>query len=146
MTRIATGALAALSALVVGLPGGRPAAAAQPMTGYVGQSASSVAGCPFLIWRLVKHDDGAITGIVYYSDLSGLSMAKGNITKSGQFQLQLTSALGEGPVGTVQGTRPKSGKATATMTGAGCANMVMQLSPVDNLNRIPLASQTGYKG
>jgi hypothetical protein len=104
-----------------------------------------VAGCPFLLWRLARHDDGTVTGIVYYSDLSGISMAHGNIDPSGKFHLELTSSMGDGPVGVVDGTKPAKGKATATLKGAGCANMVMELTPVDDLNRVPLATQTPYR-
>lgn len=130
-----------LSTLAVGLLVERPSiAAAPPAAGYVGQGASSIAGCPYLIWRLAKHDNGTVTGIVYFSDLSGLSMAKGSINKSGQFHIELTSAIGEGPVATVDGVKPSSGPATATMKGSGCANMEMRLSPVDNLKRIPSAT------
>jgi len=141
MTRIAASALV-LSFLAVGTFVERPSmAAAPPAAGYVGQGASSIAGCPYLIWRLAKHENGTVTGIVYYSDLSGVSMAKGNISKSGQFHIELTSAMGEGPVATVDGVKPPNGgKATATMKGAGCANMEMRLSPVDNLKRIPSAT------
>ena len=83
---------------------------------------------------------------MYYSDLSGMSLAKGNIDRSGQFHLQLTSALGTGPVASVDGMKPRKGNATATIKGEGCANAQIALNPVDNLNRIPTASQTSYKG
>ncbi|MGH7869698.1 MAG: hypothetical protein ACREP9_19240 [Candidatus Dormibacteraceae bacterium] len=144
MIRIAASALV-LGSLVAGILVDQSMAASPPTAGYVGQGASSVAGCPYLIWRLTKHADGAVTGIVYYSDLSGVSMAKGNVGKSGQFHIELTSEMGEGPVGTVDGLRPPNGKATATMKGPGCANMEIRLTPVDNLNQIPLAAQTPYK-
>lgn len=141
MTRIAAGALV-LSTLVAGiLVEGPSIAAAPPAAGFVGQGASSIAGCPYLIWRLAKHENGTVTGIVYFSDLSGISMAKGNINKSGQFHIELTSAMGEGPVAVVTGVKPPKGPATATMKGEGCANMEMRLTPEDNLNRIPSATQ-----
>jgi hypothetical protein len=82
---------------------------------------------------------------VYYSDLSGISTARGNIDPSGKFHLELTSSMGDGPVGVVDGTKPVSGKATATLKGAGCANMEMELTPVDDLNRIPKATQNPYQ-
>lgn len=129
-----------------GFAGWPSAAAAPPIAGYIGQTASSVAGCPFLLWRLAKHANGSITGLVYYSDLGGISMAKGNINQSGQFHIELTSALGDGPVATIEGKKPGYGKATAVMKGAGCANAELKMSPVDNLNLIPSASQNAYKG
>ena len=146
MTRIAAVAFA-LGLLPLGTLVGSPSiAATPPQAGYIGQAASTVAGCPYLIWRLAKHDDGTITGIVYYSDLSGVSQAKGNIEASGQFQLQLTSAMGNGPVATVNGMKPKTGAASATVKGEGCANAQIALNPVSNLNRIPTASQNSYRG
>lgn len=134
--------ISALGLLALGASIGQPSSAAAPqMSGFVGQGASSVAGCPFIIWRLVKHDDGTVTGIAYYSDLSGLSMVNGAINKSGQFHFELKSAMGNGPVATVDGTKPAKTRATATMRGEGCANMEIKLDPVENLRLVPRASQ-----
>jgi hypothetical protein len=140
MTRFVAIASALCLSAPAALIGGCSTPAAPPQAGYIGQYASSVAGCPFLIWRLAKHDDGTITGIVYYSDLSGISMAHGHIDPSGQFHLELTSAMGDGPVGVADGRQPATGKPTATLKGVGCANMKMVLDPVDELNRIPQAA------
>ena len=108
--------------------------AAPPMAGFVGEAPSSVAGCPLIVWHLARHDDGSITGIVYFSDLSGLSQATGNINQQGQFQLQLTSTQGKGPVGAVQGVRGAS-KTTATLKGEGCANaQITHFNPVPDIN------------
>jgi hypothetical protein len=147
MTRNGTIA-AVLSLAALGVSAELPVIAAPPSShigGFAGGSNSSVAGCPALMWRLALHDDGTLTGIVYYSDLSGLSMAKGSMDKSGHFHLQLTSAMGDGPVATVDGEKPQkgSGYGYATMTGQGCANMHMQLTPVQNMKRAPTASQMG---
>jgi hypothetical protein len=145
MTRIGTIA-AVLGLAALGVSAERPAIAAPPsshISGFAGSNNSSVAGCPALLWRLALHEDGTITGIVYYSDLSGLSMAKGDMDQSGHFHLQLTSSMGNGPVGTVDGERPKTmGKrGYATLTGQGCANMHMTLIPLSNINRVNPATQ-----
>jgi hypothetical protein len=143
MTQIRTIA-AILGSVAFAVPGARSAIAASThIGGYAGSSASSVAGCPALIWRLATHEDGTITGIVYYSDLSGISMAKGSADGSGHFHIQLTSAMGDGPMATVEGVKPSKGRGYATMTGQGCANMHMTLNPVYDLKRAPDASQAG---
>lgn len=121
-----------------------PVAMAQTPTkqGYVGTAASSVAGCPKLIWRLARDGDN-VTGIAYYSDMSGVSQVKGTVDKDGAFTLQLTSSMGNGPVATVTGQRSaknaartleKQGALEANMVGTGCANMHLTMKPVYNLN------------
>lgn len=134
MTRLMTFA-SALTVLATGTAVSLPAsAAAPPIAGFVGEGASSVAGCPFIQWRLARHPDGQVTGIAYYSDMSGVSMVTGTVTQAGQFNLTLTSAMGQGPTGTVSGTKSRNGALNATMTGEGCANMKLHISPVANLN------------
>lgn len=129
-------ALAAGLPLALGLGAVLPAqpafAAATP--GYTGNAPSSVAGCPYIAWRLVRHPDGAVTGIAYYGDLSGVSEVTGNVDQSGHFQLQTKSSMGNGPVGTVTGMREKNGAIEATMTGQGCANMHLRMAAVANMN------------
>jgi hypothetical protein len=144
MTRIGTIA-AVVGFVALGVSAERPVIAAPParVGGYTGGSPSSVAGCPALLWRFALHEDGTITGIVYYTDVSGLSIAKGSMDQSGHFHLQLTSALGDGPVGTIDGEKTKKG-GHATMTGQGCANMHMTLSPVVDMKAYTRHfSQTG---
>jgi len=65
--------------------------------------------------------------------LSGVSLATGTINQAGQFRVTLTSAMGQGPVGTVTGAKSPNGKIDATMTGEGCANMKLHFNPIDNL-------------
>ncbi len=142
MTRIGMIASLALVSLVWAV--GRPAVAAGAASaGYAGASNSTVAGCPGILWRLVTHEDGTITGIVYYSDLSGVSTANGNFNSSGKFHIQLTSSMGNGPVGTATGEKLKNQKGSVTLTGEGCANMHMTLNPIPDMKRVPVASQMG---
>jgi hypothetical protein len=121
-----------LGLLAAGAPVEKAAAAA-PVPGYTGQVPSSVAGCPNLMWRLARRDNGDVTGIFYYSDMSGVSEVKGTIDQAGHFQLTMTSAMGQGPVGTVTGTKSRNGAVNATMTGDGCANAQLHFRPVLNL-------------
>jgi hypothetical protein len=60
------------------------------VAGFVGWQYSSVAGCPYMQWKLARHSNGQITGIVYYSDMSGVS------SQAGHFQITLTSEMGSG--------------------------------------------------
>ncbi len=105
------------------------------MPGYTGQVQSSVAGCPYLLWRLARHENGDVTGIFYYSDMSGVSQAKGAIDQAGHFQLTLTSSMGQGPVGTVAGTKSANGAVTATVSGEGCANAKLKFNPNADLRK-----------
>jgi len=125
----------AIGALALGAAASRPAVSKTPVAGIVGQTASSVADCPNVMWRLARHDDGAITGIFFYSDLSGTSQATGTEDASGRFHIQLTSAMGNGPVGVVNGQRSPDGKVVADLVGQGCANdHFLQMRAVTDLN------------
>jgi hypothetical protein len=145
MNRSAT-IITALGLLAAGVAAGKPAAAATPVAGYVGWAYSSTSDCPYIEWKLARHTDGTITGIVYYSDMSGVSMANGNIDQGGHFQIALTSSMGNGPVGTVTGTRSSSGATTATLKGQGCANAEIHMNPVANLNQYHEAGGGGHGG
>lgn len=135
MSRLAT-IIAVSGVIAAGVAAGNPAAAAAPpVAGYVGWAYSTQSGCPYLEWKLARHPDGTITGVVYYSDMSGVSMANGNIDQGGHFQITLTSSMGNGPVGTVTGTKYSSGATTATLKGQGCANAEIRMNPVANLNQ-----------
>jgi hypothetical protein len=130
VTLLATGALA------LGAVATLPAVAAPPpVAGITGFAMSEVPGCPYVQWRLARHDDGRITGRFWYSDLSGTSTAVGNIDQSGRFHTVLTSAIGKGPVGVVDGVRSPDGKVVADLKGQGCANYhSMSMAPSADIN------------
>jgi hypothetical protein len=128
--KVATLMLTAAAALSLTAYVNGPAAAAGPTPTYSGQQASSVAGCPNLIWRLARDTNGSVHGILWYSDMSGLSEVTGT-SDSGSFNLSTRSVTGVGPVGTIVGHRNASTGATqATMTGSGCANMKVDMKPI----------------
>jgi hypothetical protein len=138
VTLVATSALA-LGPFVVWPTAAAPPA--PPVAGMVGFAPSSVAGCPNINWRLARHDDGKITGIFWYSDLSGTSEAVGSEDSTGRFHIGVKSAVGQGPVGVVDGTRSPQGKVVATMKGEGCANdRVVRMIRVKNINSYPEAT------
>ena len=126
-TVIAIGALA-LTSLASGT------AKAQQQYGeqrFASQHPSSVAGCPSIAWRLVRDTNGNVHGMAWYTDMSGASEVKGLMAQNGQINLALARSMGNGPVGTVTGTRNAStGAANVRLTGEGCANMMMDLRPL----------------
>lgn len=130
MNRVAT-FVSAVSLLTAGAVVGRPAAAAPPVADYTGQVESSVAGCPNIEWRLARHDNNEMTGVFYYSDMTGTSQATGTMDQAGHFQLTLTSINGQGPVASVNGTKYPNGSVAVTMSGKGCANAKLEFNPVN---------------
>jgi hypothetical protein len=146
MTSMKIGTLA--GALVLGAFAVPPGVAAPPpmapVAGIVGFAPSSVAGCPNINWRLARHADGKITGIFWYSDMSGTSEARGSEDATGKFEIKITSAIGQGPVGTVTGTRSKEGKVVADLTGEGCANdHVVRMISVPDINKLGTEANPG---
>lgn len=122
-----------------------PAQAAAP-SGFVGDTASSVPGCPYISWRLVNSANGQIHGIAMYSDLSGLSNVTGTMQPDGTFTLTLTkTTIGDGPVGTVSGKRYPDGDIVATLKGEGCANNMVDIKSVNNM-MYPPGVNTGGGG
>lgn len=119
---------------------------AEAPRGYSGQAASSVAGCPYLAWRLVRNADASVTGIAYYSDLSGLSTVRGTSNSAGQFQLMLTPSMGNGPSGTVLGRRTARGAVEADLHGQGCANMHLVMQPLTDVNQWTNSGGGGGRG
>lgn len=110
-----------------------PAVAQAPAPNYQGRVASSVAGCPQIVWRLSRDASGAVHGMVWYDDLSGASAATGTATTAagpGKFQITLTPRMGHGPSGTIYGTRAADGTINARLTGTGCANATFRSAPV----------------
>jgi hypothetical protein len=142
VTMLATTAFA-LGAIVVGSAVAAPPPAA-PIAGITGFAQSKVPGCPNINWRLARHTDGKITGIFWYSDLSGTSEALGTEDPTGRFHIQVTSSIGSGPVGVVDGTRSPQGKVVADMKGEGCANdHVVRMYSVPDINKLGTLANPG---
>ncbi len=141
--RVSVG-FAAVGLVALGAMSGLPARAAVPMHGFVGSTQSSVAGCPYITWRLAN-TNGQIHGLAYYSDLSGLSNVTGTSNSAtGKFSLTLTKTdIGNGPVGTVVGVRGANGSLDATLTGEGCANSTVHMKPMQDLNNWQDATGNG---
>ncbi len=125
----------AVCAVALGAASSFSASAAQPpVAGIIGEAPSEVAGCPYINWRLANHTDGRITGRFWYSDLSGTSVAVGSMDSNGKIHLQLTSAIGSGPVGVIDGQKSANGTVVGDLVGPGCANFhAVELPPVHNV-------------
>lgn len=129
--------LAGLGVLALGSGFGQPAHAQGAVAGYTGSADSSVAGCPWLAWRLARMANGDVSGFAYYSDASGVSEVSGTSGNApGQLRLVLTSIHGKGPTGTVDVIKSPDGKLMAKLTGEGCANMEVPLRLTPNLNAV----------
>jgi hypothetical protein len=135
MTSQKTAILLSLSVLALTSAASRLATAqlASPQPGFVGVTKSSVAGCPPIGWRLARYSDGTITGMAYFTDATGASAVKGTYGKDGKFNLQLASAMGKGPTGTVVGQRKPDGGLVADLSGEGCANGHLTIGGVPNI-------------
>jgi len=130
-------ALAATGVLALGAGFGQPAHAAGAVAGYVGEAPSSVAGCPYIQWRLQRLNNGPISGFASYSDASGVSAVTGTAgSTADQLHLVLKSVAGNGPTGTVVATKSADGTLVAKLTGEGCANMEVKMTPTPDLKQL----------
>jgi hypothetical protein len=84
---------------------------------FSGMTGSSVANCPNIAWRIGGDPSGALHGIMWYADMSGMSEVNG-IMNGKNLRFTLKSVMGNGPVGTVTGAVGQG----VTLTGEGCAN------------------------
>jgi len=93
-------------------------------TYWLGRSASTSKQCPMIEWNVVpvrRGVAGPVKGVVFYHDMSGISRLSGSVTADGKITSSLTSVSGNGPVGTITGTRgPDS--THIDLHGTGCAN------------------------
>lgn len=94
---------------------------------FSGMTGSNVANCPNIAWRIGGDPSGALHGIMWYADMSGVSQVDGTMTgKSIKFTLK--SVMGNGPVGTVTGVEQQG----ATLVGEGCANASFKPIVIDS--------------
>lgn len=89
---------------------------------YHGENAG-IAGCPTMVWSVKRVGNpaaGALAGVAWYQDMSGISVGRGQIAADGKFSFTLTSVQGNGPTGTAMGTSVGS-ELNADLDGPGCA-------------------------
>jgi hypothetical protein len=89
--------------------------------------------CPGLSWhfnRAVQPDQTVkVNGPIWYEDGSGISFAQGSGQPDGHFTLNVKTASGDGPAGTVTGQRMPDGSVNATAVGSPCFAGTVHLAP-----------------
>jgi hypothetical protein len=97
------------------------------------RKAGTAEACPGVMWDITRTPGAQkgsydLSGPVWYTDGSGMSLAKGELRPDRTFTLNVTSMGGKGPAGTVTGTLNRDGSRDVKMTGSGtCNNMEMHL-------------------
>ncbi len=135
--RIAT--LAGLTALALGASLGGISAARADEGPFATMAFEGMARanpqCPMVTWVIHPVGNpasGGLSGVVWYTDMSGISLARGMMDKSGKFSLALSAVSGSGPTGTVTGTRASSGALTADLDGPGCSKLHVRMMPTSH--------------
>jgi len=113
------------------------AAMAQSETGagayYGGVSTGMGAGCPATEWHIrpvPPTGPASISGVAYFSDMSGISRIRGTRTADGAITGTVFSVSGHGPSGHFSGTRTAT-DTQVTLAGTGCSQHVV------NIHRMP---------
>ncbi len=143
-------AIAGATALVLGsMFATPPAAQAGESNGTyyeaVGRAAMPGMVCPPLTWAIHPvgaPENGGLSGVLWYADMSGVSLARGMMTKDGRITLDVTSVSGAGPTGTVTGTRRADGTLMADLNGPGCAKLHIAMKPME----LPMYNMAGSGG
>ncbi len=84
---------------------------------FVGATKGSV-GCPAVKLHILRAG-GALSGVVFYADGSGISSVKGT-TDGKTLKWMQTSVSGHGPTGEVTGKISSEGTLTLNKTGTSC--------------------------
>jgi hypothetical protein len=106
-----------------------PAAA----TYWGGVSTGMGSGCPATEWHLRPMQPtgpATISGVAYFSDMSGISKIRGTRTADGTITGSVTSVSGHGPSGLFSGTRTAT-DTQVTLAGTGCSQHAV------NIHRMP---------
>ena len=83
-------------------------------------------------WHLSVMNIGAtlgVNGVIWYTDGSGISSARGAATTDGRFDMVVTPVSGNGPRGRVSGRRLPNGAIEVHMNGKGCSHLDTVLPP-----------------
>jgi hypothetical protein len=110
------------------------------MTTYIEPRDVGGRHCPGLSWhfdRVEQPDKTAhFSGPVWYEDGSGISFAQGTGQPDGHFTLNVKTASGDGPTGTVTGQRMPDGSVDATAVGPQCFAGKIFLKPGQTSTRM----------
>ncbi len=111
----------------------------------VGRAAMPGMTCPALTWAIHPvgaPENGGLSGVLWYTDMSGVSLARGMMGKDGKFTLDVAPISGSGPTGTVSGTRQPNGALMADLNGPGCAKLHISMTPMT----LPMYNMSGNGG
>ena len=98
--------------------------------GYSDTARGQTPNCPAVRWFIHRSTTGDLSGYFFYTDASGVSQAAGKFDPAtGQFHMTVTNLDGNGPVGTASGARNPDGLLNGQLTGSGCANVTLRMSP-----------------
>lgn len=105
---------------------------------WVGRSKPAGPACPTMEWSVVpipRGVAGTVKGIIFYSDMSGVSQLSGSIAADGKIASTMKSIYGKGPEGQVTGMRGP--EAThVELRGSGCANATFTLPRWGNVSAV----------
>jgi hypothetical protein len=99
-----------------------------------GLSSGGAAGCPTTEWHIKPvPPTGAvtITGVAYFSDMSGISVISGTRTAAGTISGTVTSISGKGPSGKFTGQRTPT-SVHVDLDGPGCSHHVVDIHAMPN--------------
>lgn len=88
--------------------------------------------CPPMSWDIAGMPIGAtigLRGVIWFTDGSGISSARGAAGPDGQFDLTVRPINGNGPRGQVRGRRHPDGSIEVRMNGTGCSHVDTVLPP-----------------
>lgn len=141
---------AGVAAMVLGsmltvLPNARAAEGNGVIYEAMGRAHSTGPACPAITWAIHPvgtAGNGGLSGVLWYLDMSGVSLARGAIGPDGKFALTLTSVSGSGPTGNITGARGADGALMADLNGPGCSKLHISLKPME----MPMYSMPGSGG
>jgi len=120
--------IAALTAITIGVCITSVARAQEGGGGYYGSRSPATASCPQLESRVIPAPPagGVTKGVMYYSDMSGVSVINSTVAADGSITGTVKSVSGNGPAGPVTGRRDKNG-VNVHVAGTGCSDINIAL-------------------
>lgn len=111
-----------------------PAASKSRLWADTGIAARNEQGkdCPPMSWDVAGMYIGAtigLRGVIWFTDGSGTSSARGAATSDGRFDMVVRPISGNGPRGQVSGRRYPDGSIEVHMNGSGCSHLDTVLPP-----------------
>jgi hypothetical protein len=122
---------ALVGAVLIGF--GSSVMAQEGVASYMGGVSTGMnSGCPATEWHIKPvPPTGAVTvtGVAYFSDMSGISLIKGTRTAEGAISGTVTSVWGKGPSGKFTGQRTGN-TVHVDLKGPGCSTHAVDVHPI----------------